>query len=57
VVLRHYDNGRGERDEERIRLRAVLLDSLGQAVIATDLEGSIIYWNRAAEDLYGWSAE
>jgi PAS domain S-box-containing protein len=27
------------------------------AVIATDLDGYIIYWNRAAEHLYGWTAD
>jgi PAS domain S-box-containing protein len=34
-----------------------LLDSLGHAVIATDLGGSIVRWNGAAERLYGWTAE
>jgi PAS domain S-box-containing protein len=34
-----------------------LLASLGEAVIATDLHGGIIYWNRAAETLYGWRAD
>lgn len=33
-----------------------LLASLGQAVIATDLDGTIVYWNPAAEHLYGWAA-
>ena len=28
-----------------------------QAIIATDLSGKIIYWNRFAETLYGWTAE
>jgi PAS domain S-box-containing protein len=28
-----------------------------QAVIATDVAGSICYWNDAAERLYGWSAD
>lgn len=36
---------------------AELLDALGQAVIATDTAGLIVYWNAAAESLYGWSAD
>ncbi len=35
---------------------AELLDALGHAVIATDLDGVIVYWNPAAERLYGWPA-
>ena len=34
-----------------------LLGALGEAVIATDLHGAIIFWNRAAESLYGWASE
>ena len=41
---------------EAIRRQAQLLDTVGQAVIATGLDGTITYWNRAAEALYGWSA-
>lgn len=33
-----------------------MLDALGQAVIATDLPGVVVYWNEAAQRLYGWSA-
>jgi PAS domain S-box-containing protein len=29
---------------------------VNQAVIATDLDGIIVYWNRFAEQLYGWPA-
>jgi PAS domain S-box-containing protein len=36
-------------------LESALLGSLQQAVIATDPDGNVIYWNRAAEQLYGWS--
>src|ERR687897_514734 len=43
--------------EEQIRFQARLLDAVGQAIIATDPQGTIIYWNRAAEELYGWSKE
>jgi PAS domain S-box-containing protein len=38
-------------------LESELLGSLGVAVIATDINGYIIYWNRAAEHLYGWTAD
>ncbi|WP_460936492.1 PAS domain-containing protein [Phycicoccus ginsengisoli] len=33
-----------------------LLDALGHAVIATDMEGTVLAWNGAAEQLYGWAA-
>ena len=36
---------------------AELLASLGQAIIATDLEGVVVYWNGGAERLYGWTAD
>ena len=46
-----------KRAEEQIRFQRRLLDAVGQAIIATDLQGKIIYWNRAAEGLYGWSPD
>ncbi|HKO59020.1 MAG TPA: PAS domain S-box protein [Thermoanaerobaculia bacterium] len=39
---------------ERLDLQRHLLDSVQQAVIATDVAGRITYWNRFAEQLYGW---
>jgi PAS domain S-box-containing protein len=41
--------------EEEMKFQAHLLDVVEQGVIATDLRGRIIYWNRYAEELYGWS--
>lgn len=46
-----------QEGEASIRFQAQLLDSVEQSVIATDLEGKVIYWNRFAETLFGWSAE
>ena len=46
-----------ERAAERIRFQAALLNAVGQAVIATDLEGRVTYWNRAAEQIYGWDQD
>jgi diguanylate cyclase (GGDEF)-like protein/PAS domain S-box-containing protein len=44
-------------DPTKNRFHARLLDAVGQAVIATDPLGKVIYWNRAAQELYGWSAQ
>jgi diguanylate cyclase (GGDEF)-like protein/PAS domain S-box-containing protein len=44
------------KEEEQLRFQAKLLEAVGQPVIATDLEGKVIYWNRGAQELYGWSA-
>ncbi len=43
--------------EENIRFQARLLGAVGQAVIATDVNGRITYMNPAAARLYGWSAD
>lgn len=40
-----------------IRFNSILLNAVGQAVIATDMKGNVIYWNAAAEKIYGWSRE
>ncbi|NIP81652.1 MAG: PAS domain-containing protein [Gemmatimonadetes bacterium] len=37
-------------------LGAEILDTLGEAVVATDRDGRIIYWNAAARHLFGWAA-
>ena len=47
----------GERAEELLLLQAQLVDSTYEPIIAWDLGGVILYWNRAAEELYGYSSE
>jgi PAS domain S-box-containing protein len=37
---------------QALHFQAYLLDAVDQAVIATDLQGTITYWNRRAEVLY-----
>ena len=37
-----------------VEFQASLLDAVEQAVVATDGEGRVLYWNRFAEQLYGW---
>jgi PAS domain S-box-containing protein len=45
-----------EVDESR-SFHEQLLNAVGQAVIASNLDGKINYWNKAAEHMYGWSAD
>ena len=47
----------GESWWHSVQFQARLLDAVGEAVIALDMEGRVVYWNRAAEGMYGWSSE
>ena len=41
--------------EKQNRFQSNLLNKIGQAVVATDSNGRITYWNQAASVMYGWS--
>jgi PAS domain S-box-containing protein len=43
--------------EKKLREQAALLDLAHDAIILRDIEGHILFWNRGASDLYGWTAE
>jgi two-component system, cell cycle sensor histidine kinase and response regulator CckA len=45
------------RATRRIEFQSQLLAQVGQAVVATDTNGLIQYWNAAAQSLFGWPAE
>ena len=45
-----------KRSEEQIREQAALLDKAQDAILVRDLEHRIIYWNKSAERMFGWSA-
>ncbi len=42
---------------ERMREQVTLLDKAQDAIIAQDLEHRIIFWNKGAENLYGWTVK
>lgn len=49
---------RAEADfADPLQLHSAVLASVGQAIVAVDLDRVILYWNRAAEAMFGWSAE
>jgi diguanylate cyclase (GGDEF)-like protein/PAS domain S-box-containing protein len=57
VVVSVRDVTRRKEAEERLRFQAELLGMVGESVIALDVDGRVVYWNGAAEEMYGWSAE
>jgi PAS domain S-box-containing protein len=42
--------------ERQLRQQAALLDIASDAIFVRDLDHRLLYWNRGAERLYGWSA-
>jgi len=47
----------GKQTMELLRFQAQLLDNVRESVIATGLDGRVIYWGKRAEALYGYTAE
>jgi diguanylate cyclase (GGDEF)-like protein/PAS domain S-box-containing protein len=45
------------RKEQHIRLQASLLDQAHDAISVHGVDGRVMYWNRGAERLFGWSAQ
>jgi PAS domain S-box-containing protein len=43
--------------EQQAREQAAMLDLASDAIIVYDLEHRVVYWNRGAERLYGWTAK
>ena len=57
VVVSVRDITRRKEAEQELHVQAQLLGAVGEAVIALDTDRRVVYWNRAAEEVYGWSAE
>jgi len=45
-----------KRSEDQLREQASLLDKARDAILVSDFEHRITYWNKGAERLYGWTA-
>ena len=46
-----------KRAEEQIREQAALLDQAQDAIMVRDLDQKVLFWNKGAEHIYGWTAE
>ncbi|MBI5799551.1 MAG: response regulator [Verrucomicrobia bacterium] len=56
VILVCRDITERRHAEEQLRAQAAVLDKATDAIIVCGPEEEIIYWNRSAERLYGWTA-
>ena len=45
-----------KRAEQQIHEQAELLDQAQDAILVRDLDQKILYWNKGAEKVYGWTA-
>lgn len=55
-----HDQGTSETHPDLLRSILVhlpILDAVGEAVMITDLAGTLVHWNKSAEKLYGWRRE
>jgi PAS domain S-box-containing protein len=43
--------------EQKLKEQAALLELAHDAIIVRDLQAHVVFWNRGAKDIYGWSAE
>src|SRR4051794_8758139 len=46
----------GDSATDQSQFYAQVLEAVGDSVIFTDLQGRIRYWNRGAEEVFGYSA-
>lgn len=46
-----------QKAEREIKFQAELLNMVNQAILTTDPRGKLIYWNKFAEELFGWENE
>ena len=56
LMALYADVGDRKRTAAQLVYQAHLLANIQEAVIATDTDGHLTAWNRAAENMYGWAA-
>ncbi|MBI4851226.1 MAG: response regulator [Acidobacteria bacterium] len=57
-AIRSYQlRRRFDEAQAHLHLQTLLLDNVHDAIIGTDMDNDIVYWNQAAERIFGWSAQ
>ncbi|MCU1399069.1 MAG: diguanylate cyclase domain [Acidimicrobiales bacterium] len=55
IVVNFRDVTARRNAERAMIFQTRLLDTAGQAIIATDERGRVVFWNQAAVQMYGWT--
>jgi PAS domain S-box-containing protein len=53
----HTDITERKKAEQRILEQAALLDKTRDAIIVRGLDGPVVFWNKGAEKMYGWTRQ
>lgn len=53
----HAEIAQRKQAEAKIREQATLLDAARDAIFVSDLEHRVMYWNKSAEEVFGWPQE
>jgi len=57
AVVSHVDITQRKLAEKTIERQAKFLDQANEAILVRDFNGTISFWNKGAERLYGWTSE
>lgn len=57
LILIARDISERKQAERHLHEQVNILEQVSDAIIATDMAGTILSWNHAAEQIYGWSEE
>jgi PAS domain S-box-containing protein len=58
LILLSIDDLTEQREQmEALKRQSALLELAHETIIVRELNGTILFWNRGAEEMYGWSRE
>ncbi len=57
AIIAYTDITERKKNDAELTFHAMMLSKINDAVIAVDEKQRILYWNKKAEEVYGWKAE
>src|SRR5438552_2727704 len=55
ILLSIEDVTQKKKQLDELKLHAALIEMANETVLVRDIEGTIHFWNRGAEEMYGWT--